>query len=193
MAKEDKYKKLTTPMFRAAFPQLFEPKGFEGQNPKYNVIALFDANADISALKQMAKETAEAAWKDGIPTGCRSPFMDGNNKPDLEGYAGMTYVNFKSSQKPGVVDKNVQPILDQSDIYGGMWGRATVTCYAYGKGTKLNPNVSPGVAFGLQNFQKLKDDDAFSGRARAEDDFEPLDIEGEAPQGATASSGGVFD
>ena len=164
---QDKAKRndLTTPEFRAAFPHVHTPDDY-GDNPKYKVTALFPKTTDISALKKMASDVAKAAWGDDIPKNVRSPFTDGSNKPELQGYEGMTVVNMSSKNPPGVVDGNLQKIIDPNAIYGGCWMKACVSCYAYGTGTKLQPTKPPGVAFGLMHAQKIRDDSAKKAAAR---------------------------
>lgn len=53
--------------------------------------------------------------------------------------------------------------------YSGCYGRITVTFYGY------NSNGNRGVAAGLGNIQKLKDGDSLGGRAKASEEFEPVD------------------
>ena len=161
--------KITTPEFRVSFPSVFEARAFsEAQTKKFELTALFPVATDISALKALAVKVATEKWGEKMPTTLRSPFRDGSEKPDLEGYEGHVFVKMTSLQRPGVVDQNVQPIIEQGDFYGGCYARATVTAFAYDKaGNK-------GVSFGLQNVQKLRDGDAFSGRGKPEDDFEAV-------------------
>lgn len=74
------------------------------------------------------------------------------------------FATASSKQRPGLVDRNKQPILTEEEFYPGCWARATVTAYSY-------DNVGKGVAFGLHNIQKLGDDENFTGRVAAEEDF----------------------
>lgn len=67
-----------------------------------------------------------------------------------------------------MVDSQVQPILDQTEVYSGCYGRVSVTFYGF------NSNGNRGVAAGLGNVQKLRDGDALGGRMRAEDEFSTL-------------------
>jgi len=162
--------KVTTPEFRASFAHVFKPRAFkEGQEPKYSVVMLFDEKEDLSALKKLAKAAADDKWPKGIPTNLRSPFRKGSEKPDLDGYEGKVFITASSKMQPGVVDNQVQPILNESDFYSGCYARATVTAYAY------DHMGNKGVAFGLQNIQKLRDGEPFSGRSKAEDDFDVFD------------------
>ena len=74
-------------------------------------------------------------------------------------------MNANSTTKPGVVDADRNPILDTSELYSGIIGRASITFYAF------NSNGNRGIACGLNNLQKLADGTPLGGRSRAEDDF----------------------
>ncbi len=160
--------KLITPEGRLSFPNLFVPRApMEGQagEAKYSCTLIFPKDADLSALKAAASAAVREKWGDKKPANLRSPFRDGDEK-ELDGYAGCTFINISSKQKPGVVDENVQPIIDASAIYAGCYVRASVRAYAYEKAGNR------GVAFGLNNIQKTRDGEAFGGGpSRAEDDF----------------------
>jgi hypothetical protein len=167
---EGKSKKVTTPIFRVSFPNVFQPKLNElSGKTEYSLVMLFDKKSDLKPMKDLAAATAKEKWGDKIPAGIRNPFRDGDiEKAGREGYINTDFVNTKSNQKPGVVDGDLQPIINAEEFYPGCYARATVTAYAYdNKGNR-------GVAFGLGNVQKVKDGEAFSGRSRAEDDFAPV-------------------
>lgn len=163
--------KVITPEFRVSFPAVFQPKAFEGQEPKYSIVMLFDKKTDLSKLKEMAKKAIEEKWPNvnERPKNLKNPFRDGDiEKPDMQGYKGAVFISATSKMKPGVVDASLQPIIAEDDFYAGCYARASVTCFAYDKmGNK-------GVSFGLQNLQKTKDGESFSGRTKAEDDFESV-------------------
>ena len=76
-----------------------------------------------------------------------------------------------SKQAPQIVDRQVQPILDQSEVYSGCYGRVSITFYAY------NSNGNKGIAAGLGNVQKLRDGEPLGSRANAKDEFEAVDAE----------------
>src|ERR1043165_1868860 len=172
--------KLIPPEARLSFPSLFVPRApMEGSagEPKYGCTLLFPKDADLSALKAAASAAVRAKGGDKKTSNLRSPFRDGSEK-DLDGYEGCIFINVTSKQKPGVVDENVQPIIDPSASYAGCYVRASVKAYAYEKAGNR------GVAFGLNNIQKTRDGEAFGGGpSRAEDDFT-------AVAGAKASSAG---
>ncbi len=162
--------KVTTPEFRVSFPAIFDPEKFEeGSDPKYAITMLFDKDADLKDLKRIAKAALEDKWPDPKkrPKNLRIPFRDGAEK-DYEGYEGKIFARASSKMRPGLVDRNLQAIIDPNDFYPGCYARATITAFAYD--TKGNR----GVAFGLSNVQKLRDGESFSGRVRAEEDFDEL-------------------
>ena len=163
---------LMTSEFRVSYPSVFEPK-LNDLNGKmeYSLVALFPKGADLSALKTAAEKAIIAKWgadRAKWPKNLRTPFRDQGEK-ESDGYVpGAIFVTLKSNQKPGVVDANVQPVIDPSQIYAGCYGRATVRAYAYSnKGNN-------GVAFGLQNFQKTRDGESLTGRMKPEQEFQPL-------------------
>jgi hypothetical protein len=170
MAKVDiSKKKVITPEFRVSFPAIHEPKAFNNQAPKYSLVALFPKNTDISSVKKAAEWAAVEEWgtdKKSWPKGIKFPFRDGNEKQDQSGYKDHIFVSASSKQKVGLIDKNRNPILEPSEFYAGCYARASMIAFAY------DVNGNKGVSFSLQNVQKTHDGIPFSGRKRAEDEFE---------------------
>lgn len=163
-----------TPEFRVSFPNVFRPttpKNAQNAEPKYSMAMLFPKGSDLTKLKEAAKAaiverfgTDQAKW----PKNLKSPFRDQGDF-DYEGYeAGASMIRATSKQKPGLVDKNVQPIIEESDFYAGCYARATVRAFYYDQaGNK-------GVSFGLQNIQKTRDGESLGGRSRPEEEFEAV-------------------
>lgn len=165
--------KVLTPEFRVSFPSVFQAKSnFDGQEPKYSIVMLFPKTADLSRLKAIAKQALDEKWPgDKKPKNLRTPLRDGDEK-ELEGYAGHIFINCSTKLKPGIVNANRDPIISPDEFYAGCYARATVNAYAY------DTAGNAGVAFGLQNIQKLRDGEPFSGRTKAEDDFDAVSTEG---------------
>ena len=93
---------------------------------------------------------------------------DGDTDRDVEKnpeYKGCYFVNCNSGQKPGVVDAQLNPIMDKSEVYSGCYARASINFYAF------NVDGNKGIASGLNNVQKLADGERFGGGSRASDDF----------------------
>lgn len=157
--------KVLTPEFRVSFPAVFKPQAaMEGQEPTYNIQMLFPKTTDLSALKKAVKEAIVEKWGANPPKTLRLPFKDGDEK-DYDTHKGHIYINAKSKIKPGLVDQDLQEIISPEDFYGGCYARATLTVYSYDR------KGNQGVAFGLQNIQKLRDGERFSARSSAADDF----------------------
>ena len=96
----------------------------------------------------------------------KTPLRDGDlERPDDEAYHDSYFINANSSSAPGIVDANCQPILDRSEVYSGVYGRASINLYAF------NSNGNKGIACGLNNLQKIRDGEPLGGKSSAEDDF----------------------
>ena len=126
-------------------------------------------NAAIEAAK---KAGIVSKWDGKEPKKLDMPLRDGDtDKEDDEVYAGHYYVNAKCVSRPGVVDKHRSPIVDEDDVYSGMWAVVSVTFFPY------NVSGNKGVACGLNNVMKTKDDERLGGRTSAESDFSDVDME----------------
>lgn len=98
------------------------------------------------------------------------PLRDGDKERKGDpAYAGGMFINANSSTAPGIVDADRQPILERSEVYSGVYGRASITLYAF------NSNGNRGIACGLNNLQKIRDGEPLGSRSRAEDDFDTDD------------------
>ena len=81
----------------------------------------------------------------------------------------ISFINANSATAPGIVDADRQPILERSEVYSGVYGRASINLYAF------NSNGNKGIACGLNNLQKIRDGEPLGGKSRAEDDFDTED------------------
>lgn len=175
MANED-ITKVVTGKVRFSYLHVFEPHAMEeGAEKKYSVSLLIPKSDDATIAKinraiDAAREQAKAKNGGKLPPKFKLPLHDGDlERPDDEAYAGCYFVSATSKTQPGVVDKNLSPILDQSELYSGCYGRASIRFYAYDK-------AGGGVACGLNHIQKLKDGEPLGNRSSADDDFsEPFD------------------
>lgn len=170
--------KVVTGEVRFSYLHVFEPHAIEeGQDKKYSVSLLIPKTdkKTLNAIKkaiEAAKVAGAPKWGGKVPGNLKMPLRDGDvDRPDQEEYAGMYFVNANSTNKPGLVDANVQPIMDSTELYSGCYGRASVNFYAY------NVSGNKGIACGLNNIQKLRDGETLGGRSRAEDDFDAVETE----------------
>lgn len=182
--------KVITPEFRVSFPNVFrtaKPMAGATGDPKYTLTMLFAKDADLSKLKAAAKEAATEKWgadQAKWPKNLRQPFRDQGEK-EFEGWeAGGIFITATSKQKPGLVDAQVQDIIEESGFYAGCYAKASVRAFAY------DTAGNRGVAFGLGNVQKTRDGEPLGGRSMPTDDFEPV---AGGTSTATAGAGSIFD
>jgi len=169
--------KVTTGKVRLSYVHLFEPYAIEGNELKYSVSVIIskDDKETLKAIKEAineAKEQGKAKLGGKIPANLKTPLRDGDEeRPDDEAYANSYFLNANSKNKPGVVDSNVHPILDETEVYSGCYARLTLNFYAY------SASGNKGIAAGLGNVQKLVDGETLGGFIRAEDEFEAIEDE----------------
>jgi hypothetical protein len=172
-------KRVQTPVFRVSFPAVFEAKAFDGGAPKFSVSAVWDPSKFTKAEKALwdsmmglADEVSMERFKKkmgDLPNNFKKAIRDGAEKADLQGYGeGKFFANLSSKMKPGLIDRDRCPILNSDDFYPGCYARATITAYSY-------DNKGKGVAFGLQNLQKVADGERLDSRTDASDDFDEVD------------------
>ena len=154
-----------------------EPKTpLGGGTPKYSVSLIIPKSDTITVEKIRA--AIKAAYDEGqsklkgnsksVPAlgDLKTPLRDGDKeRKGDDAYKDSFFVNANSTTKPGVVDADRNPILDSSELYSGIIGRASINFYAF------NSNGNRGIACGLNNLQKLADGTPLGGHSRAEDDF----------------------
>lgn len=161
---------------RWSYANVWDPKSINGGAPKYSVSLIIPK--DDTATVNKIKAAIEAAYHEGesklkgngksVPalTAIKTPLRDGDlERPDDEAYAGCYFINANSSTAPGIVDADRQPIIERSEVYSGVYGRASINLYAF------NSNGNRGIACGLNNLQKIRDGEPLGGKSRAEDDF----------------------
>lgn len=162
---------------RWSYANVWDPKApLGGGTPKYSVSLIIPK--DDTATVNKINAAIQAAYEEGqsklkgngksVPplAAIKTPLRDGDiERPDSPEYAGCYFVNANSASKPGVVDADRQPIIERSEVYSGVYGRASINFYAY------NVNGNKGIACGLNNLQKIKDGEPLGGKASAESDF----------------------
>ncbi len=169
-------KVITGPDTRWSYANVWEPKSINGGTPKYSV-SLIIPKTDTKTLHKI-QAAIEAAYKEGeaklkgngksIPalSTLKTPLRDGDTeRPDDLAYAGCYFINANATSAPGIVDVDRNPILTRSEVYSGVYGRASITFYAF------NNSGNRGIACGLNNLQKVRDGEPLGGKASAASDF----------------------
>ena len=165
---------------RLSYTHVFTKYAPDGDTAKgkymTNVLIPKEEKETIKAIQQAIDAAKKAAtvskWGGKEPKKLDMPLRDGDtDKEDDDVYAGQFYVNAKSTTRPGVCDKNKVAIMDEDEIYSGVWAIVSVTFFGY------DVSGNRGVACGLNNIMKFKDGDRLGGRASAETDFADIDME----------------
>lgn len=169
-------KVITGPNTRWSYANVWEPKSINGGAPKYSV-SLIIPKSDKTTVDKI-NAAIKAAYEEGqsklkgngrsVPalSAIKTPLRDGDlERPDDEAYANSYFINANSPSAPGIVDVDRNTIIDRSEIYSGVYGRASISLYAF------NSNGNKGIACGLNNLQKIRDGEPLGGKSRAEDDF----------------------
>lgn len=166
--------KVITGKVRFSYANVFEPTAMQdGQTPKYNVSIIISKSdtETVEAIKKAIEAAKEAgkskiADKNGkIPVNLKTPLRDGDEeRPDDPAYENSYFINANSERKPGIVDRDLNPIMSRDDFYSGCYGRASINFYAFNVNSK-------GIACGLNNLQKLEDGERLAGGSSAKEDF----------------------
>ena len=172
-AKRTNPTKVVTGVVRLSYANVWEPKSINGGAEKYSV-SLIIPKSDTKTLSAI-NEAVNAAIEEGrgkfggkIPNkaALKLPLRDGDiDRPDDEAYANSYFINANSITAPQIVDRNVNPILERSEVYSGVYARVSINFYAF------NSNGNKGIACGLGNIQKISDGEPLGGRTNAADDF----------------------
>lgn len=175
-------KVITDPNTVFSYLNCWDAKAIQGGTPKFSVSLIIPKSDTktidkINAAVQAAYEEGQSKLKGNgksVPalTTLKTPLRDGDvERPDDEAYKNSYFINANSGTAPGVVDADRNPIIDRSEMYSGVKGRASINLYAY------NVNGNRGIACGLNNLQKISDGTPLGGKSRAEDDFATEDEE----------------
>lgn len=167
---------LVTPIARLAFAALHEPKNDFNDEPKFQATFLFDENSvDLDLMRKVAKETLKAK-NPKADFDVDSLFRDGDEKPDLDGFAGMTYISTKANPgfPPVVYDQRVRKVSPEEipGVASGDYVLGILRPYAWTYKNKT------GVSFGLVGVQLVEHGQRFAGgKVDVDDMLEQLPID----------------
>ncbi len=173
-------KVVTGPNTRWSYANVWEPKAIQGGTPKYSV-SLIVPKSDIRTVERI-KAAIQAAYEEGqgklkgngrsVPplATLKTPLRDGDvERPDDPAYRDCYFINANSTTKPEIVDADLNPIITRSEVYSGVYGKASITFYSF------NSNGNKGIACGLNNLMKIRDGEPLGGRSSAATDFAEAD------------------
>ena len=169
-------KVITGPDTRWSYANVWEQKSINGGTPKYSV-SLIIPKSDTKTVAKL-KAAIEAAYHEGESklkgngktvsplAAIKTPMRDGDvERPDDPAYANAYFINANSATAPGIVDADRNPVITRSEVYSGVYGRASINLYAF------NSNGNKGIACGLNNLQLIRVGEPLGGKTSAENDF----------------------
>ena len=169
--------KVVTGKVRLSYTHLFSPYAHNnGGEAKYSTTVLvpksdLETKTRIDSAIEAAKQAGKDKWNGVVPPILAVPVYDGDGVRPSDGMPfgdeckGHWVFTASSKQAPGVVDLGANPIMDQSEMYSGVYARVSVNFFPY------NSNGKKGVGCGLNNVQKLTDGEPLGGRSTPEEDF----------------------
>ncbi len=179
MASASEMVKLTN--VRIAFPNLFEPKAFNGQGKEYFSASFImeKDNPQVEMINAVIDRLAKEQWKDKAAIHLKAArstdkvaLHDGDLKANYEGFADHVYIQASNTVRPTVLDAKCNPLAESDGKpYAGSYVNAHIQLWVqdnqYGK--RINATLC-GVQF-------VRDGDAFGGGARVSsvDDFEVVE------------------
>lgn len=161
--------KVVTGKVRGSYVNIFNPRmnDFSGKE-EYSICILIpkDDRDTVAKIQAAVKAVVAKKWSGKTPANLRTPLRDGDEeRPGDPAYAGHYFMNLKSRDKPGVVDRNRDEVLHPAEFVSGDYCRVSMGAYAY------DMHGNRGVSFGLGNVQVLEKGEPLSSRSRAADEF----------------------
>lgn len=160
-----------TPVFRSSYAFVHEARETPNGDMKYQLCMIYNKD-DYKQLIPVAQAVVNAcASRFGTdinkwPKNLKCPLRDGDEERDNAEYENTYFMNCGNKNKPGIVDRQVQPITSEEEFYSGCYARASLSFYSYDvKGNK-------GVGCGLNNLMFWEDGERLDGSVDAESDFD---------------------
>lgn len=163
---------IVTPAGTAAFAFVFRPQKAmqEGKDDQYALTLLWDEDdPKLKKLKDAIVKVAtdkfgEKAARMLEKGQLRNPLRSGDDRDDPD-FHGKVFLTARSSERPQVVDRDAEPLMDSIEFYSGCRARMDIYLFAYDKAGNR------GVSAILNSVQKLGDGERKSGRRSAAEAF----------------------
>jgi hypothetical protein len=160
---------------RLSYANLFEPRENKNGELRYSTALLIPKDHPQvdelhAAITSEGEEKFGKKWASMAKKAYPMYDADEDGKADDDPiYEGMFYINTSSKRKPQVVDRQVQPILDDSEIWSGCYANVSIAVFSF------DVPENKGVSFGLNNVQKVKEGERLGGAPNADEEFEAVD------------------
>lgn len=173
----NKSTEVTTGEVRISYEHLMKPYANQpGAEPKYSATLLIpktdiDTKRRIDAAIQAAiAEGVSSKWGGIRPPQPPIPIYDGDGLrpngtpfgPECKGHWVMTA---SSKMQQEIVDAAMNPIINPTEVYSGMYARVNINFFAYNQAGKR------GIGCGLGPVQKMRDGEPLGGRTTAAEAF----------------------
>lgn len=177
---------------RLSYVHLFTPFTRQpGAEPKFSTTILIP-KTDIATKQRIDAAIAAAVqqgvtgkWNGARPPQIKSPVWDGdgirqNGEPFSPECKGHWVLTASSNQQQEIIDLNMNPIINQTEVYSGMYARVSINFFPFfNSGNK-------GIGCGLGPVQKLEDGEPLGGHISAATAFGDAPIPtGYQPQAPT--------
>ena len=190
---------VTTGEVRLSYVHLFKPYAFQpGQEEKFSCTILIP-KSDTETMARINNAIAAATekgvsdnWNGVRPPVIPNPVYDGDGVrpsdgmafgPECRGHYVLT-ASAKADYPPEVVDAQLNPVINQSEIYSGIYARVNISFFPYAFGGKK------GIGCGLGPVQKTRDGEPLGGSApKASQVFGAVPA---AQQNNNAAAAGVY-
>lgn len=168
---------VTTGEARLSFVNLFTPRANQpGQELKYSTTILipksdFATKQRIDAAMATAvNKGVQTVWAGARPAQPKLPIYDGDGaRPNGEAFGpeckGHWVITASSKQQQSVVAADMSPIIDQSRVYSGVYGRVNINFFPYSN------SGNKGIGAGLGPVQILRDGEPLGGKVSVEQAF----------------------
>lgn len=167
---------------RGGYLCLFNPKKSDfSEDLKYSLEGLVSKTDKVAraAINKAIHAAVTSKWGTTPPKFLKMPLRDGDlpgeagmgkkaAEPGSAPYGGNFFMTISNTRKPGLVDQQLNDIIDPSKIKSGDWFNVCVRFYPF------DSNGNKGVGCSLQGLQFIESGEALASEFVPEDKFKPI-------------------
>lgn len=152
---------VVTPESIFSYFKLWTATPFEaGDAPKFSISLVFPKTTDLSQMQAAYDSVLHADFDGALPYGAKAGgFLDGAVRyPQDPWYADKWILSCSQTEDrpPKILDEQNNPIMDKSQMYSGVIGRALISFYGYQGGSK-------GIGCSIHGVMKIRDGENMGG------------------------------
>lgn len=103
------------------------------------------------------------------PKPIKMPLRGGDAKrSDNQANANTCFINANSANTPGMIDANLQPIIEHFCVYSSLYGHTSINFYAF------NKNYDKNITYRLKNLRLIREGEPLGSCASEESGFASL-------------------